>query len=72
MIIRFGRSRRDTDTRSIGISHLVFDHGGRVALHQDSRDAAGGFHEHVPLIGGVLRGIRRRLRVRSIPCRPAP
>jgi len=40
---------------------IVFDRDRRVTLHQDFRDAAGGFHEHLPLLGGLIRGIRRRL-----------
>jgi len=32
-----------------------------VALHQEFWDAAGGVHEHLPLLGGLIRGIRRRL-----------
>jgi len=61
MIIRFKRFKPDTDTQSIGVSHIVFDRDRRVALHQDFWDAAGGFHEHLPLLGGLIRGIRRRL-----------
>ncbi|NIR62068.1 MAG: nuclear transport factor 2 family protein, partial [Gammaproteobacteria bacterium] len=61
MTIRFRRFRRGVDTESIGVSHVVFDRDGRVALHQDFWDAAGGLYEHVPLIGAVLRRIRQRL-----------
>ena len=61
MTIRFRRFKPDTDTESIGISHIVFDRDGRVALHQDFWDAAGGFYEHLPLLGAVMRRIRRRL-----------
>lgn len=61
MTIRFRRFKPDTDTESIGVSHVVFDRDGRVALHQDFRDAAGGFYEHLPLVGGLVRRIRRRL-----------
>lgn len=61
MTIRFRRFRRGVDTESIGISHIVFDREGRVALHQDFWDAAGGLYEHVPLLGALIRTIRQRL-----------
>lgn len=61
MIIRFRRFKPDTDTESMGISHIVFDRGGRVALHQDFWDSATGFYQHLPLLGGVIRWIRRRV-----------
>lgn len=61
MTIRFRRFKPHTDTESIGISHVVFDRDGRVALHQDFWDAAGGFYEHLPLLGGLIRRIRQRL-----------
>ncbi|MDZ7829532.1 MAG: hypothetical protein U5K33_08640 [Halofilum sp. (in: g-proteobacteria)] len=61
MTIRFRRFKRGIDTESIGVSHIVFDRDGRVALHQDFWDAAGGLYEHVPLLGGLIRKIRQRL-----------
>lgn len=61
MSIRFRHFRRGTDTHSIGVSHIVFDRDGLVALHQDFWDAAGGFYEHLPVLGGLLRRIRQRL-----------
>ncbi|MDZ7644911.1 MAG: hypothetical protein U5K76_12275 [Woeseiaceae bacterium] len=35
----------------------IFDlrRDGRVALHQDFWDAAGGLYEHVPMLGGLIR-----------------
>jgi len=44
MTIRFTRFRRETDIRSIGVSHIVCDRDGRVALDRDPRDAAGDLH----------------------------
>lgn len=61
MTIRFRRFKPDVDNESMGISHVVFDRDGRVALHQDFWDAAGGFYEHLPIVGGLIRKVRQRL-----------
>ena len=61
MTIRFKRFKRGVDTESIGVSHIVFDREGRVALHQDFWDSATGFYQHLPLLGGAIRWIRRRV-----------
>ncbi|MDT8438738.1 MAG: nuclear transport factor 2 family protein [Wenzhouxiangellaceae bacterium] len=45
---------RSLDSRSIGITHLRFDAAGRIVLHQDFWDAAGGLYRHLPVIGYVL------------------
>ncbi len=47
--------------KSIGVTHMRFDREGRVLLHQDYWDAAGGLYEHLPGIGWILRNIRARL-----------
>lgn len=44
-----------------GVTHLRFDADGRVTLHRDYWDAAEELYEKLPLIGGVMRGLRRRL-----------
>ncbi len=61
MMIRFKRFKRGVDTWSIGISHLRFDAEGRVAYHQDYWNAADGLYEHVPLLGALIRMLKRRL-----------
>lgn len=61
MTIRFKRFGGGRETRSIGVSHVRFDAEGRVALHQDYWDAASGLFEHIPLVGGLIRLIKRRL-----------
>lgn len=45
-----------------GASHLKFDADARVAYHRDYWDAAEELYESVPLLGGLLRMIKRRLR----------
>ncbi len=61
MMIRFKRFRRGVDTWTIGMSHLRFDADGRVAYHQDYWNAADGLYEHLPLVGGLIRMIKKRL-----------
>jgi len=45
-----------------GASHLVFAADGRIARHRDYWDVAEEFYEKVPVLGGLLRLIKRRLR----------
>ena len=44
-----------------GMTHLRFDGDGKITSHRDLFDAAEGFYEALPVIGGVLRAIKRRL-----------
>jgi hypothetical protein len=61
MDIQFKRFAKGETTRSIGISHLRFDREGKIILHQDYWDAAGGLFEHIPLIGYSIRKIKARV-----------
>jgi hypothetical protein len=61
MTIRFKRFKRGVDTWSIGVSHLRFDAAGRVVLHQDFWNAADGLYQHLPVLGAMIRWIKRRL-----------
>lgn len=45
----------------VGATRLLFDTQGRVTDHRDYWDAAQELYEKLPLIGSVLRAIRRRL-----------
>lgn len=47
--------------RTIGMSHLAFDEEGRVVMHQDFWDSTRGIFEHIPVVGGQLRFIKKRL-----------
>jgi steroid Delta-isomerase len=54
--------RANSELRVVpGVTHLRFDDAGRVTYHRDLFDAAGGFFEALPVIGGALRLIKRRL-----------
>ena len=50
-----------------GVTHLRFDADGRVTLHRDYWDAAEELYEKLPLLGGVMRLIRRRLSATGEP-----
>ena len=52
-------SGRDTVIR--GVTHLQFDDAGRVVLHRDYWDAAEELYSRLPLIGGLMRWLRRKL-----------
>ncbi len=50
------------DVKSLGISHLRFNDDGKIVLHQDYWDSTQGFYQHIPLIGGLLRWIKKGLQ----------
>jgi steroid Delta-isomerase len=43
-----------------GTSHVRFAADGRVNYHRDYWDAAGELYEHFPLIGGLMRWLKKR------------
>lgn len=45
-----------------GGSHLRFAADGRVSYHRDYWDAAEELYEKLPLVGGVMRWLKRRAR----------
>lgn len=46
-----------------GVTEVTFDEMGLVTAHIDYWDAASQLYEELPLLGGLLRFIRRRLAV---------
>lgn len=60
MTMRVGALSGGEPLVSWGVTHFRFDEDGRVVLHQDFWDSAGGLYEHIPVIGGLLRAIRAR------------
>ena len=42
-----------------GVSHLKFDNQGRVNYHRDYWDAAEELYMKLPLVGTLMRGLRR-------------
>ena len=57
---RFRRFDNATWQTVRGGSHLTFDADGRVALHRDYWDAAEELYEKLPLVGGLMRWLKRR------------
>ena len=48
-----------------GVTNLRFDAEGRVTLHRDYWDAAEELYEKLPVVGGLMRLIKRRLATSS-------
>lgn len=44
-----------------GLSRVEFDQSGRVVSHMDYWDPAAGIYERIPLIGALVRWLRRRI-----------
>jgi len=60
--MRFRRHGRDEPEQRIrGCTALRFDAEGRVAHHRDYWDAAEELYEKLPLLGLLMRALRRRL-----------
>jgi steroid delta-isomerase len=58
---RIRRFRPRIEQRIHGASHLRFDAAGRVSYHRDYWDAAEELYAKLPLIGPVIRWLKRRL-----------
>ena len=54
---RFGRA---TEQQVCGATHLVFAGDGRIALHRDYWDAAEELYEKLPVVGALMRWLKRR------------
>jgi len=59
--VRFKRLAGGEEKRSVGMTHVRFDSDGKVLLHQDFWDSAGGLFEHTPGLGWMLRRVKTRL-----------
>lgn len=55
--------RCDAPWRIVGLSEVTFSSEGKVIEHIDYWDAAENFYERLPLIGTLLRMVKRRLQV---------
>ena len=56
----FRNFKQGTEQVILGASHLVFDAAGKVQLHRDYWDAAEELYEKLPLVGGLMRWLKRR------------
>ncbi len=61
MTIRAKRLSGGEALESVGMTHVRFDADGKVVLHKDYWDAAGGLFEHVPVLGWMVRRLKKRL-----------
>lgn len=52
---------KDIDVTTIGMTHLVFNDEGQIAIHQDYWDGVEGFYSHLPMLGGLVRFVRSGL-----------
>ena len=59
---RFRFKRFDTTTMQAvrGASHVVFNEQGLVTMHRDYWDAAEELYEKLPVLGGVMRWLKKR------------
>ena len=59
---RFRMKRFDTATTQVirGATHLRFAADGRVAMHRDYWDAAEELYEKLPVLGALMRWLRRQ------------
>ena len=60
---RMRNFRRGQDQVIRGASQLVFDEAGRITLHRDYWDAAEELYMKLPVLGMLMRGLRRALAV---------
>ncbi len=45
-----------------GCSHLVLDASGRIAMHRDYWDVAEEMYEKIPVLGALMRWLKKRAR----------
>ena len=57
---RFKRFQTTTPQTIRGATHLVFSEEGLVTLHRDYWDAAQELYEKLPVVGGLMRWLKRR------------
>jgi ketosteroid isomerase-like protein len=58
-VFRFKRFSRELQTIR-GASHLLLDAQGRITLHRDYWDAAEELYEKLPVVGALMRWLKRR------------
>ena len=57
---RFKNFQTDTPQTIRGGSHLVFSDSGLVTLHRDYWDAAAELYEKLPVVGALMRWLKKR------------
>jgi hypothetical protein len=56
----FRRFKQGQTQCILGGTHLVLDDAGRITLHRDYWDAAEELYEKLPVIGGLMRWLKRQ------------
>ena len=59
-IFRFRGKAPQNEQRISGMSLLKFDAAGKVDFHRDYWDPAEGLYEKIPILGGLMRWLKRR------------
>ena len=59
-LFAFRSYHRGVTQKVRGASHLVLDADGRITLHRDYWDAAEELYEKLPVVGGLMRWLKRR------------
>lgn len=57
---RFKTLRKGQDQCILGASHLLLGPDGRITLHRDYWDAAEELYEKLPLLGSLMRWLKRQ------------
>jgi hypothetical protein len=57
---RFKNFKQSTGQTILGASHLLLSERGLVILHRDYWDAAEELYEKLPLVGSLMRWLKRR------------
>lgn len=57
---RFKNYQQTTEQVILGASHIVFNEQGLVSLHRDYWDAAEELYEKLPVVGSVMRWLKRQ------------
>ena len=57
---RFKRFKQSEDQVILGATHLVFSEQGKIVLHRDYWDAAEELYEKLPLVGSLMRWLKKR------------
>ena len=59
-LFRFKNFQKGTTQTVRGASHLVLDAQGLITLHRDYWDAAEELYEKLPVVGGLMRWLKKR------------
>lgn len=61
MTLRHPRLNRNQEIIVPGISYLHYDQAGKVSLHRDYFDLGTMLYEQLPLLGSIIKTVKRRL-----------